>query len=213
MELTTLIKELRSQRLFDTVEQYLWPSEELVSYFDAAQDAFFEATGWVIDSSSPLTKLSLRAGRDTVARSDRIVRVLEARLLDGSARGKLLDLVVSVPLVRTAGEPTAMAVGNDAGSFVFDRTPTVDTVVLLRVERRSLEPLESTSSELEVPPAHARVLLDYVEYLAYSKPDTETRDTRRAEKAEQRFMAGCARASAAKRRGNTPVLTTGYGGY
>lgn len=212
MELSQLLKEARLQRLFDVAEPYLWSQEELVSYFDAAQDKFFELTGWVIDSTSSLTKLTVKAGQGSVARSDRIVRVLNAVVDDGSENGRPLVLLPAVPLRRMPGTPNALAVGMDTNAFVFDKVPDVPTTIYMRVERRALEPIESTGSELEVPSAYARTLLDFVEFLAYSKPDTETHDMRKAREAVDRFAIACDRIAATKRRGTTPVLTTGYGG-
>ena len=205
MTLVQLLREFRTQVLFDAVEPYLWSDPELYSYADAAQTRFFDVVGWVADTS----ELLFPAGTDTVARDPLIVRVLEA----ADSYGRALALVPSVSLVRVAGVPRYLAVGQAGGKFVLDAVPTVDTVVRLRVERRPLELIEGKASELEVPEAYHRLLMEFMASRAYNKPDTDTFDPRRAERALAQFEEGARRARDVLQRGVLPVLTTGYGGY
>ena len=205
MTIAQLLREFRTQRLADTVEPYLWADTELYTFLDAAQTAFFDVVGWVNDTAA----LTFAAGVDTVERDPRFVRVLEAVLASGEA----LTLVPAVPLVRRTGTPRQLAVGQAVGTLVLDATPTAVTTVLLRVERRPLEVVEGKTSELEVPEAHQRLLHDYMEYRAYSKPDSDTFDPRRAERAFAAFDAGARVARSILQRGTLPVMSTGYGGY
>ena len=205
MTITQLLREFRTQRLADTVEPYLWADTELYTFLDAAQTAFFDVVGWVNDTAS----LTFAAGEDSVARDPRFVRVLEAVLASGEA----LTLVPAVPLVRRTGTPRQLAVGQAVGTLVLDATPAAVTTVLLRVERRPLEVVEGKTSELEVPEAHQRLLHDYMEYRAYSKPDSDTFDPRRAERALLAFNAGASVARGILLRGTLPVMNIVYGGY
>lgn len=205
MTVAQLLREFRTQRLFDAVEPYLWADSELYSYLDAAQTQFFDVVGWIVDTLS----ISFPAGEDTVDRDPRIVRVLEAVTADG----KSLALAPAVALVRTSGYPRRLAVSQAVGKLVLDAVPAGTTTVLLRVERRPLEVVEGKASELEAPEAYRRLLLDYMEYLAYTKPDSDTFDPRRAERARQNFEDGARAARSVLQRGRLPVLTTTYGGY
>jgi hypothetical protein len=210
MEISTLLTEFRSTRLLDTAAPYLWSDTELLGYLDQAQIEYFNLTGWVIDDTSPFTTLAITAGQFSLRRDASIIRILTATLV---STGCDLAIVSSLPMVKSSGPITKVAVDQTAGRFVLDAVASQNDTLRLRVERAPVDTICNKSDELEVPARHQRVLMDYMEYLAYKKPDNDTQDLRRSVNAYDAFAGTCARLRTEISRGRTPVLVTRCGGY
>lgn len=92
MQLSGLLKELRSNILRDRSNQYsgpsdqLWDDETLVSYINEAQKRFARLTGIIKDGSSPACcQLVIVPGTDTYELHPSVISVLSAKFLGAPA--------------------------------------------------------------------------------------------------------------------------------
>lgn len=216
MNAAGLVSLFRSQ-MEDQAQPYLWSDAEIYTYIDEAQDMFCRLVGGISDSTSAVTRITVRAGETYVPLANVILDILEAERSDGAT----LRLVTRERAAEdsayqaraTAGPIAALGLNFDAGSLRVLPVPEADDVISLSVSRLPLEEVTAGGNQdLEVDRQHHYSLLYWMKALAYQKEGAETFDRGRAEENVAAFRAYCSEASIERiQREYTPGIVA-YGG-
>lgn len=206
-----LLKLFRLE-LDDTAEPYLWSDVEFYAYLDEAQDIFVRETGGIADRRNPLTKISYKAGDQFKRYDPRILRIKGAfdqdnrvvtiRNLDNFA-GPYFEndygqqYLEGLDDSRT-GPVRYLITDVEEESVQLYPIPEEDGFVRLFVYRRPMDPITSSSSELEVKEHHHLTLLCWVKYRALAKQDAETFDGAKSAAFRAMFTDGLDRATKEK---------------
>ena len=204
-----LLTEWR-RKVFDTVAPYLWSQEEFLSYLDEAQKVFIRGIGGVVDRTSPLRKVVVKAGSNTVALDELILDVERAAIVGLDELRRVGANRIGMEVYN--GSPSLFALDAADGVLLLDKSVDADTTIIMQVRRMPLDDVTTTGDELEVPSRYHRALLEYVTALAYRKPDPETQDKEASARAEQNFALHLEGAKREMSRLREPVRTVSYGG-
>lgn len=190
--------------LDDTAKPYLWEDDEFYAYLSEAQDLFVREIGGIADRRSALTKISYKAGDQFKKYDPRILRIkgafdqdsrfIEVKNLDNFDGPYFEDDYGQRSLnglddTRT-GPVRAIITDVEEDSIQLYPIPETDGYIRLFVYRRPLDPIEESSSELEVKEQHHLCLLNWVKYKATMKQDAETFDTNKAAAFRGAFAEG-----------------------
>jgi hypothetical protein len=218
----------------DTVEDFLWSDLEVFGYMEDAQSMLCRLTDGIRDATSEATRLDVVSGEPWVELHPSILRVRSATLGNGTRPLVILsyeDEMKQAPDYRSwpygwnfatdemylSGPVNTLLIGMEEGKLRLVRTPTVDGVINLLIERLPLQTMLVESPEdlpetFEVRAEHHLALLMWMKHLAYGKQDAETFDKEKSSVMEQAFYAYCTKAmDEKKRRNHKPRLIT-YGG-
>lgn len=211
----------------DDVAPYLWSDIEVLSYIDDAQKMFCRLQGGILDSTSPLTVLTVTIGVANVPYDPRILKVKGAwRESDGCVieilnfedlqfKPVTNDYGYRLPpqIDNTPGPIKALVTGMDDTSFRIVHVPIEADIVHLTVLRLPLKTISEAELTLEIAEQHHRHLLLWVKHLAHLKQDAETYDRGRAEQFRSEFLAYCDMAKGERERRDHKPRTVAYGGY
>lgn len=168
----------------DGVAKHHWPDAELTLWATEAQHEACRRARLLLDSSSPLTELSLPAGEPAVCLDERILFIRRARVV---GRSRFLTRVSHQDLdCRSAdwederGDPRGYVPDLDTTKFRPYPVPEDDLTVRLTVVRLPLKDLVKDADVPEIAPHLHMSLISWMLYRAYSKPDSETLDPKRA---------------------------------
>lgn len=195
MTLDQLFEQFRVEA-DDLEAPHFWSDEELLVWFIEAQEEGAIRAGLLYeDSNDDLCLIATTADTHTYALHEAVIDITHASwLADGSTckpRVLLLkdrdDLDRQNPNWRQCtGEPEFII--QDDGRARITPTPTTAGELRIECTRLPLEPLTLGNSSPELAAVHHRQLVHWVLFRAYSKPDAETLDEKRAALGEARFI-------------------------
>ena len=202
MTLGDLLNELRVSRLDDAVAPYLWSDDELVSFLNDAVRQVCMRQRCLLESAQPFCTINVAAGTQLVPVDPRILAIRFLRQ-DGSTADMQPAGITAKRFFKlhatwdtdtdTTGDLEYWVPDYQTGFIALFPRPTVDIVLKLNVWRLALEDEElvtaDPTAEPIVDPAWHLDLLDWAEYRAFSKPDSQTMNTEKAQSAAQTFTA------------------------
>ena len=212
MDTTELLKQFRAE-VFDTAAPYLWADALIYTYIDDAQKQFCRLTYGIEDARS-FTINILADGTEWYAIDPMILKIRDA---NEQSTGYEIPLI-AVEKMREKGMKfdgkqgpvRALVTGMEKGYVRAHPKPNTATVLELRTFRLSRD--VGSGDDFEIDPQHHLNLLDWVKKRAYSIPDTDTYDPRKASEYEASFKTYCAAAKLEQSRIRRPVGTMSYGG-
>lgn len=194
MTLAELINRFRVEAN-DTVEPYLWADDEVIAWFNDAQE---EAAirGRLLHESEmrSVCEVNAKKGRATYPLSPLAYEITYAAWHpDSSAESNELFSTSVEGLTRNnrnwrqerEGRPHSFIQGDKSIRLV--PTPAVNGTVIIECYRLPKEQLESMGDEPEINQAHHRHLVNWVLHKAFSVPDAEIFDAARSDLAERSF--------------------------
>jgi hypothetical protein len=197
----------------DTVEPYLWSTDEFFVYADDAQKTFARLTDGIPDSSLVITTV---AGQPVYDLDPRVLKVRAVYLADGRpvevlnyedlpSRGMRLD--------GRQGQPSALILGMDVDKVRI--WPVPDSVVAVHLSVYRL-PDDVTSDDEDtpfaIPAQHHLALIHWIKHRAYLKQDAETYDKAKAAECRAQFEAYCFQAQIEQGRARHKTRIVRYGG-
>lgn len=204
----------------DTAKPFLFSSADVGRWFNEAQEEAALRANLLVETTDPdICRIVVKAGtrsydlhplvffvQRATFTADDCDEPIELRLTDR------IELSQRRPNWRTNTEqPRALIV--DDTTVEVGCLPEADGVIDLEVYRAPLKDMTAEDSP-EINRAHHRHLAKWVEHRAYGRPDTETYDAQRSERAEAEFTRQFGnRPDADMRRAlqsNTPAHNTAY---
>ncbi len=193
MNLTALINTAR-QRLDDLVEPYLWSRAQLVEYANDAERQAARNARLLTDSTTAAI-CSIAATANTVT-YDLDPRIIHIRRVKGSWSTVPLQPASVIDLDRDrpgweedVGDPSHYVKDMDSGKLRPYPTPATDGTITLTVYRIPLVDMDDGDDEPELRTAYHLGLVDWMEFRAYSRHDTQTMNPKAAQAAKDRFEA------------------------
>jgi len=180
----------------------LFKNAELLEYIDFAQREFARRTEVLQDSRTvSITQLAVTATDPWVDISNIVIGIKKASLLANNTRLKVINhreldqgfLIDDYGLdwagnwETKTGTPQLLITDMDTAAVRLFPIPVADDTLSLQVTRYPLDPIESNSSELEIPEQFHRKLLHHVLYTAYSKQDADAFDPNKSENERMKF--------------------------
>lgn len=202
----------------DTVQPYLWSDEFIYSAIDDAQIQFCRRTDGIADSStSAVCDIPVVAGTDTYAQHAALKTIRAARRGD---TGRSVEVLNYDDLPSRGwffdGRPgvvRALVLGMDESTLRVWPMPNETVTIKLFVYRLPLTPITDIGGQqFEIHPRHHRHLLAWVKHLAYSVPDVETYDPKKAADFEAVFERYCFQTAREQERLRHKTRTVAYGG-
>lgn len=195
MNLGSLIRRFRALAN-DRVEPYLWPAPDLADWFNDAQaQACVRGRLLPEDSNQAMCRIALEPGRTTYRLHAKVYEIISLRLRPaGGGRPAPLALKsrewldAALPGWREDPNPPRFAIQSDTALRVVGAVAAGD-VLELEAYRLPLQALCSDGDVPEIHEAHHAHLVQWVLHRAFSMPDAETFDPRRAQLAEGAFTA------------------------
>jgi hypothetical protein len=192
MTLLEMIEACRTDRLDDVAEGSLWSDPELTRYLNEAQDEACRRARLLVDSSTAeICSIAVSAGKALYALDSRIIFVRRAKL---ASRSKPLRFVSYLDLDEECpgwedrtGTVQWVIPDFETGKLRTYRTATAADTMNLTVVRTALEPMTSDGHEPEIPPRFHYSLTAWACHRAFSKPDVDCIDPKRAEGALAEF--------------------------
>lgn len=178
-----MLAELR-EVIDDTVAPYAWSDARLLAYLAEGQDKFCEDTGYFRDAST--YTLTLVEGAASYAIPDRVIQVMDVK--DGNMRlgkfeeadrGEAQTPLHSIADISQSGRPSAWQTDKETGSITLYPTPSADVageIFSLRVWRYSVEALNDTGAEPEIPARFQRACVEWASFKAFAHHDQEKQD-------------------------------------
>lgn len=183
MTLDELIKTARTMA-DDSASGELWGEDEWILWAAEAQREAARRARLLIDSTSTLTELQLGAGEATVELDPRILFIRRVRMVGRSrflSRVSHHDLDCHSPdWEDERGEPRGYVPDMDTGAFRPYPVPEEEMQVRLTVVRLPLKDPRALADKLEIAPHLHLSLASWMLYRAYSKPDAETQNLKKA---------------------------------
>lgn len=194
MTLAELINRFRVEAN-DTVEPYLWSDDEVIAWFnDAQEEAVIRGRLLHESEMKSVCEVSAKKGRATYPLSPLAYEITYAAWHpDSSTDSNELYSTSVEALTRQnrlwrnerEGKPHSFVQGDKSVRLV--PPPAVNGTMIIECYRLPKEPLEGLDDEPEIHTTHHRHLVNWVLHKAFSIPDAEVFDARRAELAEHRF--------------------------
>lgn len=183
MTLDELIDEARTMA-DDKADGELWTRPEWVRWAAEAQREACRRARLIVDSTSALSEILLPAGEPTVRLDPRILFIRRARL---AGRAVFLGRVSHHDLdCRSAdwederGEPRGYVPDMDTSAFRPYPVPEQDTAVRVTVVRMPIKDLRDGKDVPEIAPHLHMTLVSWMLYRAYSKPDSDAVNPKKA---------------------------------
>jgi len=231
-----LLKNLRED-LQDEYDPYLWSDSELLRYIDGGQIEFCRKGIPIFDSSSPLTRLQVTAGKPDLPYHESILDVKSALARYQNEVGgpyTYSDLVLSThnhflarmplhardygatrggeSLMFSTGEPFDIFLDVDQNALRLARIPDRDFTVLLSVERLPELEVNDCDVPIEVHRANHPAVLAWAAYQAFLRQDSETFDPQAAARFKMAFDDYATQAQDDKLRRHSTPGPAHYGG-
>ena len=167
------LSELRStvrRRIRDRHAPYLWDDEEIDGNINEAEREVCVRALLIEDDSSSLTQVD--------------VYTTEKRY-------KISDKIIDVISIEAASSPNVPVTGwtLNESYLIFDRFPSADDTLTMRVYRMPVSDMVSDTDEPEIRSMHHDRMLDWAISLCYLVPDTETFDQSASDRYAARFSA------------------------
>ncbi len=206
MTLNELLTELRTTRLDDNSVPPFWSDCELVGFLnDAVRQVCLRQRCLTESQNATLCTIPITSGQQLVPLNKRIISVRVVRYIDTQCT----DDASMRPLrptttrrhhrlhphwdIEEPGYPEFWIPDYQEGMLAISRPPINAGTLKLLVWRMPLESEELDEADMEgepvISPHWHKDLLEWCEYRAFSKPDTETFDKARADDAEAKFTA------------------------
>ena len=198
MNARQLIARIRSSRIDDTVEPYLWSDEVLLGHIDDAVSQVVRRTRLLTDATTAaVTQITLTAGTAAYRLHSKVLAIKQAQI--DQYEGTLALTTIKRHnrtrpgwwLDTDTSPPRYIIVDFADGTIRLDPIPDAAGTLRMIVWRMPLdnERIERLSDEPPIPEHMHEDLGDWVEHRCYSLADAETRDLNRAADAERRFTA------------------------
>lgn len=195
MTLGDLITAFRAEA-DDTAPPHLWLLPELVRFANEAQNEAARRSRCLLDATTTeVVRYPVKAGIPWVTLHASVIRVehaqLETPVEDGPARIDILQREMRYDMERrdsnwreaTGGEVCRYVPDLQTGKLRLYRVPANDAVLRLEVARLPLCRLEHDQDYLEIPEPYTADLVHWMLWRAYSKRDSDSNDTQRADRA------------------------------
>lgn len=169
MNLLELVEHVKSNYLRDSQDQELWSAQELIKYFNAAQNLFARHTHCLIDTDVVVTTAPSIA-RYTL--DPKIIYVYE--VYDSDGRRVHRHNRHKLPRSLYEGKPLGFTQDTGTASIRFSPTPDDEYTFSLLVARLPSKPLARQYDVPEIPEEYHIDLCDYVAYMAVRNNDTES---------------------------------------
>jgi hypothetical protein len=195
MTLRDLI-DLFRREVDDTVKPYLWSDAEATEYANDAQQEACRRARLIVDSTTTaICRVSATAGTALVPLDPRVIFVRRMRAAGSLPlkRMNMQDMEAFNPWWEdsAADVPLAFIPDHTTGALVLWPKPAEDTTYSLTVIREPLAEMDSDDDQPEIPVRWQRSLRHWMAFRAYTKPDAEAMDPKKATQAlalfEQEF--------------------------
>jgi hypothetical protein len=236
------LHDLFRTQIADTIEPYLFSSEEIYEYMTDAQRMLCRLTEGIPDATSsdvvrlefgpgesfatmsPLVLTVRGAARESDGREVRVLNIEDFRFGLGAASidtdyGQGLVRPFSGQLnsptwrLRQGPQVNALILGMERNKARAFPIPTVNNAVIIEVYRLPRGTLsEQRSCTFEVDDQHHRHLLLWMKSLAFAKQDVDIRDEVQARNYEGQFYAYCEKVKSEQTRAKHKPRKVVYGG-
>lgn len=180
----------------DTEEPVFWSDEALMDWFNDAQaQACVRGRLLREDANPAVCQIALMPGQHTYRLHPSVYELIRLHVTGtGTEPPRIMELRSrewldsNVPQWRYLDEPSPWVIQDDTSIRVVGAIQVGD-VLHLECQRLPIKPLANDMDKPEIHSAHHEHLIDLVLHKAFSVPDAETIDPRRAEEAEKAFTA------------------------
>lgn len=194
MTLEQLIARFRIEA-DDLATPYLWQRDWLAMWFSEAQDeAAVRARLLLDDFTGAVTQIEVTADVDAYKLHPKVIEIVRLGFKpEGDERATGIDLVTRERLDRDYCDWRTRPAGDVRWAMQADTrlrlgpVPSRGGVLHMEVYRLPLKPLVNDSDKPEIHEAHHNHLVQWALYRAFSRPDADTHDPGRAEKAYAEF--------------------------
>ncbi len=195
MTLEQLIARFRIEADDLVPNPYLWQRDWLAMWFSEAQDeAAVRARLLLDDFTESVTQIEVTADVDAYKLHPKVYEIVRLGFKPaGDERTTGIDLVTRERLDRDYSDWRTRPAGDVRWAMQTDTrlrlgpVPSRDGVLHMEVYRLPLKPLVNDGDKPEIHEAHHHQLVQWVLYRAFSRPDADTHDPGRAEKAYAEF--------------------------
>ena len=193
MTLAELIAAFRTDADDLVANPYLWSDAELTRWAnEAEQEAALRAKLLFDASTTAVCQIAVLAGTTSYALHAKVHDVEHARTIDSGGTVTRLTLTDRIELERVrpdwryeTREPRALI--RYDGRIELDCIPDANYTLKLEVHRLPLLDMAIDADIPEIAPIHHRHLVKWMLHRAYERPDSETRDPDKSERAEKEF--------------------------
>lgn len=185
MNLKSLVATFRTDT-DDLADPPGWVKADVVGWLNEAEDEACLRARLIFDQESGCTEIAIAAGDTTIPINPSIFEIETAYLVDADGRThKLLqkdrtDLDRVFPEWRTTTDKPD-AIIHDDKTLAFSRIVDAAYTLRLEVYRKPTEPMVGNEDEPEIHPRHHRMLVEWAKHRAYSVPDADLFDAKKAE--------------------------------
>lgn len=192
MNLTALLAELREDYLDDTVAPYLWSDTQLTRFLNRAQEEACMRQRLLVDvDTSAICEVTLVDAQSEYTLDSRIVLIEAIRYGTNTILTKRsrAELDRNEPYWRERTGDIDTYLQRDLTIRLIPTPTTSDdgNTIYLRVWRMPLADMSSGTDEPEIPAQYHRELIWFALGEAFSLPDEDTQDVRRADFYHARF--------------------------
>lgn len=173
----------------DTVKKYLWPDDELITWFAEAEKEAAIRARLIRDSD----EIALSAGDKSCDLPSGMfdVQYAELRAVDGTAYEihsiDHVELTALRPGWRTKTDRPREFIDNGDGTLTLGYVCDAAYTLYIEGFRTPKNSMDSDSDTPEISEEHHIHLLDWVFFRAYSKPDVDTLNPGKSTDGEDRF--------------------------
>lgn len=192
LQLKELIRRFRVLA-FDKAIPSFWADEDVRAWLnDAERQAAIRGRLLPEDSEAAVCAIALQAGQRTYTLHDSVFEIISLRLVPEGGRARHLELKsrewldARMPDWRDRAEPARFAIQNDTSLRLVGDFGNGDALSL-ECYRLPLRAMEQPTDTPEIHEAHHEHLVQWALHMAFSIPDTETFDPRRAQDADAAF--------------------------
>lgn len=197
MTLQQLIDQFRSD-VDDRIATYLFSDADVIGWLNEAEEEAALRANLLFDATtSEICDIAVTAGTSLYALDPRVFVIERASFLatgEDAENAIVLDLRDRLSVDRT--RPSWRTTEMEPVELIVDETkvqlaclPASSGTLSLEVYRAPLEPMALGDGDVypEIAPLHHRHLVEWAKYRAFSRPDAEVFDPKRAETAEANF--------------------------
>ena len=189
----------------------LWLTDEIISYLDKGQLEYAQRIEGFADSrTASVTLYTITANDPYITLSPLILAVTQATFNNRPLRQVPSDAVDDTA---KAAIPYGYVLDDQEGVLRVYPIPTQGGALKLRVKRLPLYQLRSEGDAIEVPDRHTEGVLAWALHLAYSKPDVDSLNAKKAEYWMARALKVFDQAYTQRRQRMSSNRPVKYGGY
>lgn len=211
MDLSEVLTMLRVD-LDDTVEEYLWSTEELTGYIDQGYKEFARVTRILTDqSTAAVAEATVTANDSWVTLDPRVLEVRRAYLVTADVELAKANFN-QAPMKETFSKPSYYISDQVKDKVRLIPGPTANDTLRMNVVRLPLQDLADDPVLEFDDRRYWQIINSFAAALAWRNPDVDTFDVNRAQEAENRFYAKAEEVRVeVENRTRTPGTVT-YGG-